>query len=117
MTEIDDDSQNSSEKLVKWLRRDADVADRSYPEVFHVSADMAREAADRIEALEREQKSTAAKEFVEVAGDVDRLIATARREALEEAAMKAWDHWRNSPARASVCADIAAAIRALKEGE
>jgi hypothetical protein len=79
----------------------------------------------RIEALERGKKLTAARDFVEVAGDVDRLIDTARREALEEAAAyveeiagglahpSVYMGWRVSEGAKY----IADAIRALKEGE
>jgi hypothetical protein len=103
-----------SDDLVKRLRTARNFSDI----VGHLKA-----AADRIEGLEREQKSIAAKEFVEVAGSVDRLITTARREALEEAARVAeastptHPHTNIGGGMKIAGQHIAAAIRKLKEKE
>jgi hypothetical protein len=123
-----DEGGEMSDDLVKRLRRDAEVADRSYPEVFHVSADLAREAADRIKELEREKDRLVAREYAFFLHTKD-----ARREALEEAAREiecgcpdadkvallppnGGERWRLC-GEANCMAIAAAAIRALKEKE
>jgi hypothetical protein len=116
-----------SDDLVKRLRRDSDVADRSHPEVFHVSADLAREAADRIEALEREVELLLMGRQTVMWME---KYQTARNEALEEAAGVAderADHWCGVYNSRAFCenehvrglmdgsSELALRIRALKE--
>jgi hypothetical protein len=81
MTEIDGDLQNGGEKLVKWLRLIACECDeQAGPSKWTATM---LEAADRIEALEREDR----KDMLLRHGTwLAEQISAARREALEEAA-------------------------------